>query len=142
MNQPQTAATPLEVTVVSLEGDFDIADRERVAAVFEAAAQAEVLIVDLSHTDFIDSTVFSELVKLRKQYAAREPDWLVLTQPAGSVLRLFEVSQIADIFVVRPSVETALDEIEVEIETAKRMTLVGQPPGSKRPNGALLAPKR
>jgi anti-anti-sigma factor len=142
MHQPETAATPLEVTVVSLKGDFDIADREQVAAVFEVAAQAEVLIVDLSHTDYIDSTVFSELVKLRKQYLAREPDWLVLTQPAGSVLRLFEVSQIADLFDVRPSVETALDEIEVEIETAKRITLVGEPPGSKRPNGALRVPRR
>ena len=55
----------------------------------------------------MDSTALSELVKLRN-YVAK----LGVTQPTGSVLRLFDVAHIAALFEVRPSLDAALAEID------------------------------
>jgi anti-anti-sigma factor len=112
-------------SIVTLDGEFDLADRQRLADAFEVAAQGAVVIVDLSRTTYIDSTVLWQLVKLRNRNGARQPVELILTQPSGSVLRLFDVSQIFDLFVVRPSAESALSELGSR-EKAKHITVVGR----------------
>jgi len=112
-------------SVVALDGEFDLADRQRLADAFDVAAQGAVVIVDLSQTTYIDSTVLWQLVKLRNRNAARPTAELILTQPTGSVLRLFDVSQIFDLFVVRPSAESALTELGWR-EKAKHITVVGR----------------
>jgi anti-anti-sigma factor len=112
-------------SVVALDGEFDLADRQRLADAFDVAAQGAVVIVDLSQTTYIDSTVLWQLVKLRNRNGARPPAELILTQPTGSVLRLFDVSQIFDLFVVRPSAESALTELGWR-EKAKHITVVGR----------------
>ncbi|MGA8326451.1 MAG: STAS domain-containing protein [Candidatus Cybelea sp.] len=112
-------------SVVALDGEFDLADRQRLADAFDVAAQGAVVIVDLSQTTYIDSTVLWQLVKLRNRNGARPPVELILTQPTGSVLRLFDVSQIFDLFVVRPSAESALTELGWR-EKAKHITVAGR----------------
>jgi anti-anti-sigma factor len=112
-------------SVVALDGEFDLADRQRLADAFDVAAQGAVVIVDLSQTTYIDSTVLWQLVKLRNRNGARPPAELILTQPTGSVLRLFDVSQLFDLFVVRPSAESALTELGWR-EKAKHITVVGR----------------
>jgi anti-anti-sigma factor len=112
-------------SVVALDGEFDLADRQRIADAFDVAAQGGVVIVDLSQTTYIDSTVLWQLVKLRNRNGARPPAELILTQPTGSVLRLFDVSQLFDLFVVRPSAESALTELGWR-EKAKHITVVGR----------------
>jgi anti-anti-sigma factor len=112
-------------TVVALDGEFDLADRQRVADAFQVALKGGAVIVDLSSTAYIDSTVLSELVKLRNGNGVRPSEHIFLTQPNGSVLRLFDVSQMAELFAMRPSVEEALAELGLS-ESVQRITLVGK----------------
>lgn len=121
MDQAEPAAISLGVTVVALDGEFDLADRQRLADAFEVAVRDPVVIVDLSRTAYMDSTALSELVKLRS-YAAK----LVVTQPTGSVLRLFDVAHVAGLFELRPSLKTALAELDAGDDDTKRITLVGK----------------
>jgi anti-anti-sigma factor len=123
--QQTDACAASYASVVALDGEFDLADRERLADAFEVAAQGGVVIVDLSRTTYIDSTILWQLVKLRNRNGARQPVELILTQPHGSVLRLFDVSQIFDLFVVRPSAERALTELGWR-ENARQITVVGR----------------
>lgn len=123
--QQRDACAASYASVVTLDGEFDLADRQRLADAFEVAQQGGVVIVDFSRTTYIDSTVLWQLVKLRSRNGAKRPVELILTQPSGSVLRLFDVSQIFDLFVVRPSAESALTELGCGDE-AKQITVVGR----------------
>ncbi len=128
VEQCESTAILSGASVVTLQGEFDLADRQRLADAFEVAARDPVVIVDLGPTSYIDSTVLSELVKLRNSRAVGTGR-LLLTKPSGTVARLFDVSQVGGLFEMFPNVDGSLTELDVQRDAVKRITLVGKDKG-------------
>jgi anti-anti-sigma factor len=100
-------------------GEFDLAQRDRLADAFAVAGGSDRVVVDLGDASYIDSTVLSELINLRTELAKRSRT-LVLVRANGSVRRLLDVSQLGALFEVRAQLEDAIDQDE----PAQRIVLV------------------
>jgi anti-anti-sigma factor len=71
--------------VVSLAGERDLADVDRLEAAFDAVFdQGSTLVVDLSETTFIDSAVIGLLVATQRRAEDDEAHRLAVVAPRGS----------------------------------------------------------
>jgi anti-sigma B factor antagonist len=98
--------------VLVLHGEHDLSTAPEVrAAVDEALAAGGDVIVDLSGTEFIDSSILGVLVAGYRS-AGEEPDagrtFAVVAQPDGPVKRLFELVAISDLIPVYATRAAAL----------------------------------
>ncbi len=92
-----------------LVGEFDLADQERLNALLLPAQVADIAIIDLTATTFMDVSAFRCLLRLKKAMLARGPGvvHLVGVQPnifkmlrICNLVNYFELSGVAD--TVRP----------------------------------------
>ena len=86
-------------TVVELIGEHDLDTMQKVAPVLDSLASVnDVLVIDLSRTEFMDSIVLKELV--RAKHALEEHQGrLVLSGVLGPIVRrTLEVSGMIDYF--------------------------------------------
>ena len=94
--------------VVSVGGDVDNDTaqelRDALSAAFEHGATR--VIVDLSDTDFLDSSGLGALVGASKQNADRGP--LVLVCPKPHLRKLFEISRLDEVLTVHDNLSAAL----------------------------------
>jgi anti-anti-sigma factor len=101
-----------ETVVLVLHGEHDLSTAPDVrAAVDEAVGSGRDVIVDLAHTEFIDSSILGVLVAgYRSVTAAPEPhrSFVVVARPRGPVTRLFELVAISDVIEVYPTRAAAL----------------------------------
>jgi anti-anti-sigma factor len=125
VEEPIWTAVMQRASVVKLQGEFDLADRQRLADAFEVAASDPIVIVDLGLTAYMDSTILRELVKLRNMMALRTGK-LLLTKPTGSVWRLFDVTQVGGLFEMCAGVEAQLTDLDVPRDAVRLITLVGK----------------
>jgi anti-sigma B factor antagonist len=97
-----------DATVVAVRGDIDNdsapALREALVAAF--AAGAKRVVVDLTTTDFLDSSGLGALVGVSKEYA-RDGE-LVLVCPRPQLRKLFKISRLDEVLAVHPDLESAL----------------------------------
>lgn len=91
---------------VRMQGEYDIADRDRVQDAFDAAAPAPYVVIDLSQTNYVDSSVLGAFIHLRNQRAER-PDALGFLEPSASLRRLIEIAGLASVFPFFESLEDA-----------------------------------
>jgi anti-sigma B factor antagonist len=110
-------------TIVTLDGDFDLAQRDRVIDAFEAAAGEPLVVIDLLRARYIDSTVLSCLLRLRDEVGERGGT-LILTGPQASVKRLLDVAGLAPLFDIRPSVADVCREYDFNDGELRRIDLV------------------
>ena len=101
-----------EIVVLVLNGEHDLSTAPDVrAAVDEAIGSGRDVIVDLSQTEFIDSSILGVLVACYRSVTA-DPEggraFAVVAQPAGPVTRLFELVAISDVIHVYPTRAAAL----------------------------------
>jgi anti-sigma B factor antagonist len=96
------------VLVIELEGEFDLAERDRVTDAFKVAHNSPMVVVNLEKAAYIDSTVLGCLVALRKATRERGAR-LFLVGLRSHVLRLFEVTGLREIFDVRASLSDVPD---------------------------------
>ncbi|MGH3009088.1 MAG: STAS domain-containing protein [Gaiellaceae bacterium] len=96
-------------TVVSLTGELDLYNAEDVrAALLECCAEEPaVLVVDLEHVTFIDSTALGVLIEARSRLADRSG--FRLAAPGLETRRALEVSGLDRHFSVFDTVEAALE---------------------------------
>lgn len=92
---------------VRMSGAFDIADRDRVQETLDAAAPAPYVVIDLSQTDYIDSSVLGSFIRLRNQRIANLPNALGFLEPSASLRRLIEIAGLANVFPFFASLEDA-----------------------------------
>jgi anti-sigma B factor antagonist len=95
-------------TILALDGDFDLAQRSRIIEAFEIAASEPLVVIDLDRTRYIDSTVLSCLIRLRKDTSERG-GVLILAGPQPMVRRLFDVAGLATFFDIRATVGEVRD---------------------------------
>lgn len=101
--QPHTA-------LVVLGGEHDLYSAEELRRTFDRSlALCEHLIVDLSATEFIDSTTIGVLMKTRDHAWELGRKFNVVLGTAPTVERTLEVSGVLPLLNVVPTVERALD---------------------------------
>jgi anti-sigma B factor antagonist len=94
--------------VVSVRGevDNDTAPQLREALSAARGDGARRVVVDLSETDFLDSSGLGALVGASKEQAERTP--LVLVCPKENLRKLFEISRLDEVLQIYPNLPTAL----------------------------------
>ncbi len=109
--------------IIRLEGEFDVAERQRLTDAFAIAISAPLVIVDLEGTDYIDSSVLECLITLHKATHQRGAE-LVLVGMNSQVRRLFEVTELQKLFSICASVAEATDVGRAEVG---RLTIEARP---------------
>jgi anti-sigma B factor antagonist len=107
-------------TVLSLVGEFDLSQLDRLREAFEDTLGQAPVIVDLARATYIDSTVLGSLIRLRKDLA-EHGGALTLVNASPFVARLFTVAGLDPIFDVRPTlaeVAGAADFRNVELASS------------------------
>jgi anti-anti-sigma factor len=98
-----------DVLLVVLGGEHDL---ESAPLVEQAAGEALLtdshLIVDLSPTQFIDSSIINLLVSLRNEANTNDRRFNLVLRKAPSVKRTLEICNVLQVLNCAPSVETAL----------------------------------
>lgn len=108
------------VVVITLKGEFDLAQRDRLADAFAIAGSGDVVVLNLEGTTYIDSTVLTQMIQLRNELSTRSAR-LVLACANRSVQRLLDVSQLAGLF----SIQERLQDVVADTEPAHRITVIG-----------------
>jgi anti-sigma B factor antagonist len=119
----EIAAQSRSIFIIRLEGEFDIADGDRLTDAFSVANSAPLVIVDLEKTDYIDSTVLERLIVLHQTTHGREAK-LVLVGMQSGVRRLFEVTELHKLFAIHDSMKEVADVSHGEV---RRLTIEGRP---------------
>jgi anti-sigma B factor antagonist len=88
------------VSVVRLEGEFDVVNTPDVAALLDTAIDdpdSRLVAVDLSEVTFLDSTLLQALVTARdRAQGLHKPVWVV--RPSPLVWRVFTVTMLHKLF--------------------------------------------
>ena len=96
-------------TVVALPGEHDLASAPRVREVLsEAESHGRPIVVELTPTEFMDSSILRELVMAHGRLSSSGAR-LVLARPSAPVRRLFELTRATDLLVVADTLEAALE---------------------------------
>ena len=95
-------------SVISVEGELDLATAPKLKWMLLDSLQtgSTRLVVDLSHTTFMDSTALGVLVGVTRRLDAGALMAIVCAQP--SVLKIFELSGLDGAFAIFPTLEEAL----------------------------------
>jgi len=101
--------TPDGIVIVSLEGEHDLATAETVRDGIADAADGAI-VVDLRHTQFIDSSILGVFVSASRQAEEAGTGFAIVIDPStnGAVSRVFDVTGLADILPTYDSLEDAL----------------------------------
>jgi anti-anti-sigma factor len=110
-----------ETAVVTLVGEHDLNSRLTLRATLTCAAEGRNLLVDLGLCTFADSAIVSLLLATERALSAQGRRCeLIIPPDAGYVTRLFEITGIADLFRVHPSLEAALESMSQCVAGAAR----------------------
>ncbi len=96
-------------SVVTVAGEVDVSTAPTLRARLDGLAPGRRTVVDLSDVTFIDSTGLGVLVAARRRAQQGAPPGeirLVVTRP--QVAKVFEVTGLAEVFVVHASLDEAL----------------------------------
>jgi anti-sigma B factor antagonist len=96
-------------TVLTVSGDIDISTAPDLLAALAAldASAREVLVLDLSPVEFLDSSALGALVGAQKE-AAATGGRLTVVCSKPKVLRIFAITRLSEVIDVVPSVDVAL----------------------------------
>lgn len=119
---PAAAEAP-SAFIVRLEGEFDVAERQRLKDAFAIATGAPLVIVDLERTKYIDSSVLECLVGLHAATRQRGAE-LVLVALNSQVRRPFEVTELQKLFTICGSMAEVTDLSRAEV---RRLTVEARP---------------
>jgi len=92
----------------ALHGEVDLASAKELETALDAAIRdsAGAFVIDLCDVQFLDSSGLNVLLRARA-LLGREERALAVICPPGAVMRLFEVSGVADLFFLYGSREEA-----------------------------------
>jgi anti-sigma B factor antagonist len=119
MVEPQRAAA----TVISLDGEFDFASRERLNDAFSAALRSPLIVVDLGLATYIDSTVLGCLLGLSKA-ATEAGSTFVIVGASAFARRLFTVTALEKVFDIRNTLRDAIPTEAANLGSIERIRIV------------------
>lgn len=112
------------VAVLEMAGEFDISERERLARAFDVVADVPVLIVDLSATDYLDSTALNAFINANKRRVHRE-DFrpLRLCGVSDHLRHIFSVTKLEAVLCIDAGKEAVPpDALRVQVQSGRRIT--------------------
>lgn len=112
MELSQSRAGAGQVAVVHVSGELDMATVGDLHAALDGALElsAAGVILDLSGVAFFDSSGLHALDEIRQAAAAHEAP-LALVCPQERLMRLFEITELKDLFTFYPTVADAGDKM-------------------------------
>jgi anti-sigma B factor antagonist len=116
----------LDVFVVSLEGEFDIAERVRLLDAFALTANASVVVVNFEKTHYVDSSVLECLVALERAITGRGAT-LRLVGLRSEIRRIFDVCGLDRIFDIRDKLSDVPEVSAVDQSRVRRLALIVEP---------------
>ncbi|MBV9699551.1 MAG: STAS domain-containing protein [Candidatus Eremiobacteraeota bacterium] len=111
---------------ITLDGEFDIAERARLLAAFAEATNWPLIILDFERTRYVDSTVLDCLVALDRAAAKRESK-LILVGLRPEIRRIFEICDLHRHFDIRPQFTEVATRLRLNGADLHRVTLVAEP---------------
>ena len=88
--------------VFKLTGELDLARLAELDAIAAAAAEAELAIVDMTETTFLDTTVINWLLRTKKSLEEKSGRLRVVA-PKGLVTRLIAIAELEGVIEVFPT---------------------------------------
>jgi anti-anti-sigma factor len=112
----------LNVSIISLVGEFDLTERTSIEDGFAVAKGAAAVIIDFTKARYIDSTVLSGLVRLRRTILDRKARLMLagLGPPLG---RLLQVTGLSALFETAPTIAEAMEAFGPDDVTAEHFVL-------------------
>jgi len=117
----------LDVFILSLEGEFDIAERVRLLDAFGVSTSAPVVVIDLHKTRYVDSSVLECIVALERATAKRGAK-LTLTGLRPEIRRIFEVCGLDRFLDIRDEMSDVTSALGADPARVRRLTLISEPP--------------
>jgi anti-sigma B factor antagonist len=143
MMHPKEVAEPqqvrpfdLDVFVISLEGEFDIAERVRLLDAFALTANTAVVVIDFEKTHYVDSSVLECLVSLERAVTGRGAR-LFLVGLRPEIRRIFEVCGLDRVFEIRIRRDDVAQALPVDPSRMRRLALIVEPAVESDPDEAL-----
>jgi anti-anti-sigma factor len=140
MLHPKEVAEPekvppfdLDVFVVNLEGEFDIAERVRLLDAFALTANASVVVVNFEKTRYVDSSVLECLVSLERAVTGRGAT-LRLVGLRSEIRRIFDVCGLDRIFDIRNKLSDVPEALDVDQSRVRRLALIVEPAIESEPD--------
>lgn len=107
--------------VVELGGDLDFSRREELARRLSAAERVDIAVIDLREATYIDSSVLSSLMLLKKHMAERGSAAVIRIAGANeSLRRIFHICGLDRIFELYDSPDQACEGREAKPSAARR----------------------
>jgi anti-anti-sigma factor len=100
--------------VIRLYGEVDISnDREVLSAIEIAVPHSALrLIVDLTHTTYLDSAGLALLIRLAERLQARRQQMLIVSPPGSPVRTVLELTGLPSVVPLKARLEDAVRESE------------------------------
>lgn len=83
---------------IFLSGEYDLARREELERELSSAGQSDTVVLDLSDVTYLDSTALTCFIRLRKRMMARGECRIRLAGVRPQIRRLFQVSNLDQVF--------------------------------------------
>lgn len=98
------------VSLVLVEGEVDLSNAQQVGAMIRSLAgnEATSLVVDLTHTTYLDSAGIALLITLAERLRARRRQFRLVVPPTSPVHRVLQLTGLPDLLVVHAGVDEAL----------------------------------
>lgn len=93
-----------DADVVRVRGEIDLDSSPQLDALIDRTLPSKLLIVDLSHCTYIDSTTLTVFVRAHKRRGAH---LRLVVPPDAHIRRLFELTKLDEILSVVPSRDAA-----------------------------------
>jgi stage II sporulation protein AA (anti-sigma F factor antagonist) len=111
--------------VVTLRGEFDLAERARLRDIFDSAERSSTVVLDFSNVTYIDSTVIGALVKLHGDMAAVQGR-MVVVSPAPVVKRVLDMTGLTLIFHIADSMNDAKRDYHIDSDALQIEMIAGE----------------
>lgn len=89
------------VAHISLCGEFDVADKDRLTDLLRPAQDADDVIIDVRDVLYFDSTALGCLIHVKKEMLARGGGSVQLIGPQPTVRRLLAITGLEELFDIR-----------------------------------------
>ncbi|MBV8245977.1 MAG: STAS domain-containing protein [Candidatus Eremiobacteraeota bacterium] len=96
--------------IVTLSGELDIADKEKIDEALAPLRNLSSGIVDLSGVTYLDSTVIGAAVALHRDAIERGAR-IVFVKPPPNVMRLFDMTQLSQVLKFYDTVDQAAADV-------------------------------
>ena len=98
------------VTLVTVDGDVDLATSGDLEAALDATESDVIL--DLRRVGFMDSSGLNSLLTASRKLAERSRRLALVIERAGAVGRLFDITQLGDVFTWFEEIDAAVAALD------------------------------